>query len=99
MRSFFGFVVSLPSVMLPLGVVKGKVSMVQLTLLVLFIGFGLDFTAHAAAPPAPVPQTGQTACYGESGTAVTACAGTGQDGDTVAGMAWPSGGSRTTAIG
>jgi len=41
-----------------------------------------------ATPPAPVPQTGQTACYNSSGTVVP-CAGTGQDGDIKAGVAWP----------
>ena len=44
---------------------------------------------HAASPPAPVPQTGQTACYGATGTAVIDCAGTGQDGETRTGAAWP----------
>lgn len=63
--------------------------MAQRTILALFIGVGLGFSAHAAAPPAPVPQTGQTTCYGTIGTAVIACAGTGQDGDTATGAAWP----------
>jgi len=36
-----------------------------------------------------LPQTGQTACYDRSGTAV-ACAGTGQDGESQVGVAWPS---------
>ncbi|HZX48579.1 MAG TPA: DUF1566 domain-containing protein [Nitrospirota bacterium] len=36
-----------------------------------------------------LPKTGQTTCYNSSGT-VTACTGTGQDGDTQAGVAWPS---------
>ena len=40
-----------------------------------------------------LPQTGQTKCYDESGTEI-ACAGTGQDGDIHAGVAWPS--SRVT---
>lgn len=43
--------------------------------------------AHGAAPPAPVPRTGQTACY--EGTIATICTGTGQDGDTLAGVSWP----------
>jgi len=36
-----------------------------------------------------VPQTGQTACYGATGAAVIGCAGTGQDGETAAGVTWP----------
>ncbi len=47
------------------------------------------FSAHAAAPPAPMPRTGQTICYDSTGTAAVECAGTGQDGDTSAGVAWP----------
>ena len=45
--------------------------------------------AHAV--PAPVPQTGQTACYSVSDAILTVipCAGTGQDGDIKAGVAWP----------
>ena len=42
-----------------------------------------------AAPPAPIPQTGQTVCYNSSGT-VIACAGTGQDGESKSGVAWPN---------
>jgi len=36
-----------------------------------------------------LPQTGQTKCYDTSGTEIS-CAGTGQDGDIQAGVAWPS---------
>ncbi|MBI5376565.1 MAG: DUF1566 domain-containing protein [Candidatus Schekmanbacteria bacterium] len=36
-----------------------------------------------------LPQTGQTKCNDESGTEIP-CAGTGQDGDIQAGVAWPS---------
>ena len=36
-----------------------------------------------------LPKTGQTTCYDEIG-AVIPCAGTGQDGDIQAGVAWPS---------
>ena len=43
-----------------------------------------------------VPQTGQTTCYDAAGT-VIACAGTGQDGDIQAGVAWPD--PRFTDIG
>ena len=42
-----------------------------------------------AATPAPVPQTGQTKCYNDSGTEVV-CTGTGQDGEAQAGFPWPS---------
>ena len=48
----------------------------------------LPFAAVQAAP-ADLPETGQTTCYNAVG-AVTACAGTGQDGDLKAGVAWPS---------
>jgi hypothetical protein len=37
-----------------------------------------------------VPQTGQTLCYGETGTAVRGCSGTGQDAETRTGLAWPA---------
>jgi len=36
-----------------------------------------------------LPKTGQTSCHDVSGTAI-ACAGTGQDGESQAGAAWPS---------
>jgi len=42
-----------------------------------------------AAYPAEVPRTGQTACYDINGAVIT-CAGTGQDGDKLAGVAWPN---------
>ncbi len=35
-----------------------------------------------------LPQTGQTKCYDTAGAEIT-CAGTGQDGDKLAGVAWP----------
>jgi len=44
----------------------------------------------AAAPTSvALAETGQTLCYDAAG-AVIACAGTGQDGDLKAGVAWPS---------
>lgn len=36
-----------------------------------------------------LPQTGQTTCYDSAG-AVIPCPGTGQDGDWLAGVVWPS---------
>jgi len=62
---------------------------VGIILVVSLIQWVSCFSAHAAAPPAPVPRTGQTLCYGATRDAVTPCAGTGQDGDTLAGVAWP----------
>ena len=41
-----------------------------------------------AAPPAALHQTGQTKCYDASGVEI-ACTGTGQDGELLAGVAWP----------
>ncbi len=54
----------------------------------LLVGICLQASARAETPPAAVPRTGQTACYGITGAAV-ACAGTGQDGETLTGLAWP----------
>jgi len=42
------------------------------------------------AAPADLPKTGQTTCYDVTTNAVTPCAGTRQDGDILAGTAWPS---------
>ncbi len=61
--------------------------------IILFAAFFIHFSAFCAtAAPAPVPQTGQTACYNSSGTQIP-CAGTGQDGAidgaVRAGVAWP----------
>jgi hypothetical protein len=36
-----------------------------------------------------LPRTGQTSCYNSSGVSI-ACAGTGQDGDLLEGVAWPA---------
>jgi hypothetical protein len=41
------------------------------------------------AAPADLPETGQTSCTDAAGAAVV-CAGTGQDGDLKAGVAWPA---------
>ena len=46
--------------------------------------------ATAQAAPADLPETGQTTCYDAIGTALPSCAGTGQDGDLKAGVAWPA---------
>jgi hypothetical protein len=42
-----------------------------------------------AAYPAEVARTGQTTCYDDNGPIID-CAGTGQDGEIQAGVAWPS---------
>jgi len=47
----------------------------------------LPLGAHAAS--VQLPKTGQTLCYDDSG-GVMACAGTGQDGETQTGAAWPA---------
>jgi len=41
-----------------------------------------------AAPPAQLPQSGQTKCYDAAGAEVPNCTGTGQDGEYLAGVAW-----------
>ncbi|MEI6209704.1 MAG: DUF1566 domain-containing protein [Desulfuromonadales bacterium] len=47
------------------------------------------FTIAFAAPPAPVPQTGQTTCYDALNKTI-ACSGTGQDGELKMGVVWPN---------
>ena len=42
-----------------------------------------------SANSAPVAKTGQTICYDASGTVIS-CTGTGQDGDNLKGVTWPS---------
>jgi hypothetical protein len=46
--------------------------------------------ALRARPPAPVPKTGQTICWGDGGLDTVPCAGTGQDGALQKGVAWPT---------
>ena len=46
-------------------------------------------TALAASSAIMLQQTGQTTCYDASGSTI-ACTGTGQDGDTLTGLAWPN---------
>lgn len=48
-----------------------------------------DFTSSPPSPPAPVAQTGATKCGAADGQEIP-CAGTGQDGEFSAGVAWPS---------
>ena len=53
-----------------------------LSLLFIFLSsFGFAGTVN-------LPRTGQTKCYDEAGTEIP-CAGTGQDGEIQAGVAWP----------
>jgi len=55
----------------------------------------IAFVPHAqllggiSATTIMLPRTGQIACYNIVGT-IIACAGSGQDGDTLSGVAWPS---------
>jgi hypothetical protein len=60
-----------------------------------FVGVGTKGNTYeswavrgVASGPAPVWRTGQSTCYDKLG-AVISCAGTGQDGDHQAGVAWP----------
>jgi hypothetical protein len=57
--------------------------------LILVLAAGLLPLATARAAPADVPETGQATCFDAAGT-VVACAGTGQDGEHRAGVAWPN---------
>lgn len=53
---------------------------------------GLLLISHvlpAASGTIELPRTGQITCYNSSGTEIS-CTGTGQDGDILAGIAWPS---------
>jgi len=61
----------------------------QLNLLSFIAALTLLLPAFAwATYPAAVARTGQTICYDVSGNVIT-CAGTGQDGDWLAGAPWP----------
>ena len=57
--------------------------------LILVVATSLLPFATVQAAPADLPETGQTTCRDAAGTTV-ACAGTGQDGDHKAGVAWPN---------
>ena len=51
--------------------------------------FLLCFTAEAFAGTVELPRTGQVTCYDSSGNTIS-CSGSGQDGATQAGSAWPA---------
>lgn len=60
------------------------------TYIALLLALSLSIpTMAAAAGSTLLPASGQTACYDSSGNP-RACAGTGEDGDLRAGVAWPS---------
>ena len=61
---------------------NNKSAVVSLALLLLTSGIGY-------AQAVNLPRTGQTTCYDVAG-GVIACTGTGQDGDKLAGVTWPS---------
>jgi len=64
--------------------------MVNRIIVVLMVAvFTMALPALTLAGTVDLPQTGQTTCYDTAGN-VIACAGTGQDGDWQAGVAWPS---------
>ncbi|MDH4161174.1 MAG: DUF1566 domain-containing protein [Nitrospirota bacterium] len=57
---------------------------------IMMLAVVMVFAAVAAyAAPADIPKTGQTKCYNTAGAEI-ACANTGQDGDKLAGVAWPT---------
>jgi len=51
-------------------------------------GFVWAVRGESTSPLAPVAQTGQTLCSDATGATID-CSGTGQDGDLLAGIAWP----------
>jgi hypothetical protein len=59
-----------------------------LSFIVLFTLFLLFSSTPALSGTIDLPQTGQTTCYNTAGTPI-ACDDTGQDGDFLAGVAWP----------
>ena len=61
---------------------------IRQTALVLGLGLSL-MCGNALAGTVVLPETGQTTCYDTAGSVIP-CAGTGQDGDRLAGVAWPS---------
>jgi len=66
-----------------------KQSRTLLSLAAVFsIGFFLLSPSLVSAASVTLPKTGQTTCYNQSGQVID-CAGTGQDGEYQAGIAWP----------
>ena len=70
-----------------MGNAKVKASNIAWVYLAACLFFGLSVSAIAGT--VSLPQTGQTICY-DTGGVVTPCGGTGQDGDTRAGLPWPT---------
>ncbi|MBF0565812.1 MAG: DUF1566 domain-containing protein [Nitrospirae bacterium] len=64
------------------------VSVAALTVFIALAAFESS-TTSASASTINLPQTGQTTCYDAGGNTI-ACAGTRQDGDIKAGVAWPN---------
>jgi len=65
-----------------------NLTMRNLHLLLVLATSLLSYTTAQAAP-ADLPEAGQTTCTNAAGT-VIACVGTGQDGNHLAGVAWPA---------
>lgn len=57
--------------------------------MIFLMGLFLVAAMAGTALAISLPRTGQTTCYDTAG-AVIPCAGTGQDGDELQGVAWPS---------
>jgi hypothetical protein len=67
-------------------------TLLRVVLIGLWIGGWVPLVSagtREAKSKAPVPQTGQTQCWDAAG-ALIPCAGTGQDGEFQAGVAWPT---------
>ncbi len=83
-----------PTLALAGTILVGAAALAQPPSLVLNDG-GIQFpdgtvqSTAASSFPAPVPDTGQTACWDGSGNP-RACVGTGEDGELQAGVAWPT---------
>src|ERR1039457_87617 len=61
-----------------------------LFILFVFILYSHSFISNSAyAGTIQLPQTGQTSCYDANGNVIN-CAGTEQDGNVQAGVAWPN---------
>jgi hypothetical protein len=60
----------------------------SVTVILLALFLFLPAASWSAGGVIDLPRTGQTTCYDTSGTEIS-CAGTGQDGDIQAGVAWP----------